>query len=89
MKKASRPGEDNDVLTEEEILLKKQDELEKEEDAKGVEDISIGQFMLLRSRSVFGGNIQGSSSQNIAVLSGGGDDNAYLWYPDENNKSIE
>ena len=87
--KSIRPEDDDDTLTAEEMLLKKQDELEKEEDAKGVEDISIGQFMLHEAEVYSVATFQAPSSQNIAVLSGGGDDNAYLWYPDENNKSIK
>ena len=60
-----------------------------EEDAKGVEDISTSQFLQHEAEVYAVASFKNIETNNKVVLSGGGDDNAYLWFPDDNNKSIK
>ena len=81
--------EEEDELTEEEKILKAQEEKEQEEDAKGVKDISTSQFLQHEAEVYAVASFKNIETNNKVVLSGGGDDNAYLWFPDDNNKSIK
>eukprot|EP00943_MAST-04B_sp_MAST-4B-sp1_P006988 g6988.t1 len=87
--KVDEDSDGDENVTDEERLLQEQKEKEQEEDAKGVVDISTAKFLEHKAEVYSVATFKNTETNNKIVLSGGGDDNAYLWFPDENNKSIK